>query len=105
MPRKTKLSVETLCEEVTAYLAGRINTNEGARQLGLNWQSFSDWVRRYESEGIKGLQPKTVNKRYGPELKARAVGGISSRGRIAPANLQKICNSWPRNAPKVDKSV
>ena len=74
MPRKTKSSVETLCEEVSAYLAGKINTNEGAKRLGLSWQGFSDLVRRYESEGIKGLQLKTANKRYGPELKIRAVG-------------------------------
>jgi transposase len=90
MPRKTKLSVETLCEEVTAYLAGRINTNEGARRLGLSWQSFSDWVRRYESEGIKGLQPKIVNKCYGPELKACAVREYLQ----GEGSLQQICKRY-----------
>ena len=77
-------------EEVKAYLAGKINTSEGAKRLGLSWQGFSDSVRRYEAEGIKGLQPKTVNKCYEPELKARAVRDYLQ----GEGSLQQICKRY-----------
>ena len=90
MPRKTKPSVEALYKAVTAYLTGRINTNDGARRLGLSWQGFSDLVCRYESEGIKGLQPKIVNKCYKSELKALAVGEYLQ----GEGSLQQICKRY-----------
>jgi len=73
-----------------AYSEGKINTIEGARQLGLSWQGFADLVRRYEAEGLEGLQPKTVNKHYEAELKAHAVEEYL-RGE---GSLQDICKRY-----------
>jgi transposase-like protein len=70
--RKSKHTIEEKLCAVIEYLEGNISMNTIAKQLGINKESFRQWVANYESMGA-GAYLTEQNKHYSKEVKEQAV--------------------------------
>lgn len=89
MPQKQKVCAEEKMKIVRAYLAGKVGMNEGARRSGVNWSTFSKWIRNYEVDGADAFLSQKV-RAYSSELKRQAVEEYLS----GAGSLRNICKKY-----------
>ena len=86
MAKKQKVEPKDKLKLVQKYMKGEISQGEGQRIAGVVKATFQDWIKRYESEGIAGLESDGVNRVYDAKLKKQAVeeylGGGLGQGDI-----------------------
>lgn len=73
MPRKGKISPEKKEKIVQRYLRGEMSLRKAAEIVGVDKATIRRWIRRYQAEGIFGLNVAEKDRGYSPELKERAV--------------------------------
>ena len=73
MSRRKEIETERKVELVKQYKAGRISQEEGAKEAGVHPESFRQWVKKYESEGISGFYRGGRNRAYDISVKIQAV--------------------------------
>ncbi|WP_197029931.1 transposase [Paenibacillus sp. 1-18] len=59
---------------------GFIGVKAAARKFGVTKNSIGKWRRRYELYGYEGLEVRTHNRTYSPELKHQAVKDVLEGG-------------------------
>lgn len=76
MGRKTKYNVEQKIKACEEYLSGKKSANEIAQELNMS-KNGSDkiriWVKRYQQDGINGLEPRTKNATYIKVFKIKVI--------------------------------
>lgn len=72
MGRKTKYSADEKINTINAYLAGKGSLTSFANKLGVNTNTFIEWVNNYESMGAEAFYA-SKNKHYTREEKLQAV--------------------------------
>ena len=87
MPYRKRISAEERVRIARTCLAGKMSCSEAAKRIGVNEQTVSDWIRRYETEGSLEMMETNKQRVYSEELKQQAVleymGGEGS--------LREIC--------------
>lgn len=82
---KTNISSEEKIAAVKSFLNGEGSQRSIARQLGISFQSFQQWIRNYKSMETVAFTMKG-NKKYSSELKVNAVkdylAGLGSQDNI-----------------------
>lgn len=73
MTRRKEIGEERKVEFVKQYKAGKISQEEGAKEAGVHPESFRQWIKRYESEGISGFYRGGKNRTYDISVKMQAV--------------------------------
>lgn len=68
----SKWTPEEIIHSVERYQQGETSQGAEAKRLGVNKQTFRDWVRKYKTFGGAGFR-RTENRRYSKELKLAAV--------------------------------
>lgn len=71
--RTTKHSIQEKMEIVKIVLEGRDSLNHLSKVHGVKDQTISKWVRKYQSDGIEGLQEARTRKVYPEEVRIAAV--------------------------------
>ena len=90
MPHKRKLDFETQVKLVQRYVKGEIGLSAGAREAGVDRQTFKDWSNRYKTEGAAAFLPWKRNRSYSPELKLQAVQEYLS----GKSSMDQICQKY-----------
>lgn len=89
MGRKSRHTAEEKICAVKEYLEGTISMNSIAEQLGINKESFRQWVAKYESMGT-GAFFTEQNKHYSKDEKEQAVTSyLASEG-----SFMDICKKY-----------
>lgn len=87
MGRKGKVSFEEKTRIVEMYLNGICSQEDCARIAGVTKTSVQQWIRKYETFGIEGLNTKIKHKKYTRDLKESAVrdymNGLGSLSNIS----------------------
>ena len=68
-----EIGAERKVELVKQYKAGKISLEEGAKEAGVHHESFRQWIKRYESEGVSGFCRGERNRAYDISVKMQAV--------------------------------
>ncbi|SHJ26222.1 Helix-turn-helix domain-containing protein, partial [Dethiosulfatibacter aminovorans DSM 17477] len=68
MGRKGKVSFEEKTRIVEMYLNGICSQEDCARIAGVTKTSVQQWIRKYETFGIEGLNTKIKHKKYTRDL-------------------------------------
>ena len=58
--------------------AGKLSQSEIARQMGVSWATVSDWAKKVEAEGLRGLRKRT------------AKGGVSKLTKEQKQRLKRL---------------
>lgn len=95
--RESKFTYKEKKRAVEDYLNGRESYTESFRKLGVAESSFQEWLRRYETEGEKGLRAQLGYTRYTQEQKKSAVMAyLAGQG-----SLSTICSTYEIKHPGV----
>ena len=86
MPKKQKIAVEEKIRIIRKYLNGEMGVRAGAREAGVDVETFKTWMRIYENQGAEGFIWKG-NVQYSAEEKTAAVIDYL-RGK---GSIQTIC--------------
>ncbi|MFD2117187.1 helix-turn-helix domain-containing protein [Paenibacillus yanchengensis] len=78
MSKRSSISVEVKLHVVQRCLAHKSNPNHEAKQLGVSHYSVTDWIRKYEADGLDGLKESHTWKIYSEELKNTAIHDVLS---------------------------
>ena len=90
MSKRKKIHVEEKIRIARACSSGEISISAAAAQIGVDHHTVSDWVRKYQTEGIEEFLPRNTNKRYDPALKEGAVKDyLSGKG-----SIREICKIY-----------
>ena len=89
MPNRSKIAPEEKVRIVREYLKGKISLQAGAREVGVNHQTFMSWVGIYEIYGVEGFARRR-NRVYSTETKTSAVIDYLNGG----GSLQTICRKY-----------
>ena len=89
MPNRSKIAPEEKVRIVREYLKGKISLQAGAREVGVNHQTFMSWVGIYENYGVEGFARRR-NRVYSTETKTSAVIDYLNGG----GSLQTICRKY-----------
>ena len=90
MGRKPKISYELKIINVEKYIKGEKSGSELASDLGVAYETFREWVRKYNDNGAEGLRGSSKNIYYSQELKDSAVNDyIAGKG-----SLFNICSKY-----------
>lgn len=73
MSKRSKYSPKEKYQIISEVMDGRHSVNTVAKKYALSWTTINDWIRKYNDEGVEGLKESTTWKRYGSELKRKAV--------------------------------
>ncbi|WP_031475956.1 helix-turn-helix domain-containing protein [Agathobaculum desmolans] len=75
MEKWKELGLEEKVSLVEEYLAGRLRMREAARRAGVGHSTMENWISRYRSVGVSGLQENgnLAKRRYSGEVKRKAV--------------------------------
>ena len=89
MPHKQKIGIKEKMNIVIACVGERISVSEGARRVGVDYETVKEWVRIYKNEGIEGFT-RQKNRVYSKEIKVKAVHEYLGGG----GSLQEICEKY-----------
>ena len=90
MSKRKKIHVEEKIRIARACSNGEISICSAAAGIGVDNHTVSDWVRKYQTEGIEEFLPRNTNKRYDPALKEGAVRDyLSGKG-----SIREICKIY-----------
>ena len=67
-----KRKTEEIINAVKRYQEGNTSQRSEAKKLGISQQAFQDWIRKYETFGVDGIQRK-ANRKYSKAVKETAV--------------------------------
>jgi transposase len=84
------VSYEKKLEAVEKYLRGEGSQKSIAREYGVNYTSFQQWIANYEAMGPSGLETVHMNTRYSVELKSAAVKAYLN----GEGSLLEICKKF-----------
>lgn len=73
MERKGKFSPEDKLKYVLRCIEGEDSIRHTATMIGINYESFRQWIHNYQSLGIDGLITSSKNSSYSKALKETAV--------------------------------
>lgn len=90
MGRKPKVSYELKIINVEKYIKGEKSASELASKLGVAYETFREWVRKYNDNGAEGLRGSSKNVYYSPELKYSAVNDYFA----GKGSLFDICSKY-----------
>ena len=88
--RTTKHTIEERYGAVTKYLSEQYSRTATSKEYGINEHTLSNWVRKYNANGIDGLEESQTWKRYSIDLKLNAVLDHLENG----YSLRKCCDKY-----------
>jgi len=72
---------------VKEFISGAISLSEAGRKVGVDPETVSDWIMRYEQDGIQAFVPGQKTRKYSKEQKRQAVEEYLAGG----SSLREIC--------------
>lgn len=78
MSKRCLISVDVKLQVVRKCLRQESNPHYEASQLGVDNGTVKDWIRKYEEQGIEGLEESRTCKIYSQELKQAAIKDVLS---------------------------
>lgn len=90
MSKRSTRTVEEKLEIVQECLSHKQSIGQLSKKYQIAKSTIKDWIRKYESQGIEGLQESRTWKRYSQELKEEAVQDYLAGG----SSLQDICRKY-----------
>lgn len=90
MGRKPKIILEKKLKAVEDYLLGKRSISQICLELRIHHSTCRSWLRKYHSQGIKGLETLNKNTYYPETLKLQAVSDFLKNS----ASLQEICSRY-----------
>ena len=90
MSKKKQIKSEEKIRIAKAYIKGEIGIREAGRLLGVDHHSVENWIRLYETEGVKAFMPQAGTRQYDPAVKEAAVKDyLAGKG-----GLRNICKIY-----------
>jgi len=78
MSKKSPTSLEVKLETVQQCLAHDSNPYRKAKELGVSQQTITDWIRKYEANGLEGITESMTRTTYSNEIKLAAMHDVWS---------------------------
>ena len=84
MSKRSPKLVEEKLEVVREYLSHKQSVNWLSKNYQISKSTIREWIRKYKSQGVDGLQESRTWKRYRQELKEQAVQDyLTGKGSLA----------------------
>ena len=90
MGRKPKVIFDEKLKAVEDYLLGKRSISQICLDLRIDHSTFRSWLRKYHSQGIKGLETVNKNTYYPQTLKLQAVSDFLKDS----GSLREICSRY-----------
>lgn len=71
--RTTDYSIHQKLDVVIKAINGEKSINYLATSMGIDWSTLKTWMRKYQADGVSGLEESHTWKRYSLKLKQKAV--------------------------------
>lgn len=101
MSKRSSISYEIKVQAVRRCLRHESNPTHEAKQLGVHPNTVSDWIRKYQADGLEGLKKSKGWKVYSKELRQAAIqdaisGNYSLRSITKKYNIsgESVLEGW-----------
>jgi len=89
MEKYKRLSADEKWEIIRPIIKSKVSVNSTAKKYGISTSRINEWVRKYNQDGMAGLEKGKRWKQYSAELKANAVRDVVVNGMSSNSVIKK----------------